>query len=281
MVGSVKPLYVDDVDGIHTPLSGEQWLKTGYISTDIITYPDAKQGFSTGGVYSGTSWTTVGGNPQGIAWDGTFFYVLDDSGNKVYKFDSAGTPVTNWTAGTAVWVAMAWTGSDLVGLYVTGGVSHLVTLNDGGGYTYINNLGIDSDALTSDGTYLYAFNNTTESVHKFTMVGVSTGTPVSISAQLTDAQGFAWDGTYFYAASMAGIVHQFNSDWSPTGESFSTVTQTDTTVVGLTYDGTHLVTTNYSNDTAHFYSGWVPYIGILTAEFDESTGLPIYLKIKE
>jgi hypothetical protein len=52
-VGDVKPLYVDDVDGIHTPLSGEKWLKTGVIETNAGLYPDAKTTTDANGTYVG------------------------------------------------------------------------------------------------------------------------------------------------------------------------------------------------------------------------------------
>ena len=53
MIGAVRPLHVDDTDGMHTPLSGEKWLKTGIIETTVASYPDAKTTTDANGTYVG------------------------------------------------------------------------------------------------------------------------------------------------------------------------------------------------------------------------------------
>ena len=55
MIGSVRPLHVDDVDGLHTSLDGSKWLKTGTIETDTGSYPAAKTTTDGEGTYVGIS----------------------------------------------------------------------------------------------------------------------------------------------------------------------------------------------------------------------------------
>lgn len=55
IIGSLKTLHVDDVDGLFTAPNGDEWLKTGVIETNASMYPDAKNSapasVQIGGVY--------------------------------------------------------------------------------------------------------------------------------------------------------------------------------------------------------------------------------------
>ena len=85
-VNGALPLNIGGVN-LYNGISGDVYIKTGVVETDVSLYPNAYPNFG----YTGTSFS-VGAQdnyPSGIAWDGTHFWVTGDSTDSVYKYVKA------------------------------------------------------------------------------------------------------------------------------------------------------------------------------------------------
>ena len=174
-IGDVKPLNVNDTGGLFVQ-DGQSWLKTGVVNTDTASYPDAKIGSETTGVYSGTSFSVASQDtrPSGITWDGTHLWVVGDSNNAVYKYTAAGT-----YTGTSFSVASQDT---------------------------------QPSGITWDGTHFWVVGTNGDAASKYTSAGVYTNTNFSVASQESTPQGITWDGTHFWViGSTNDTAYKYNS----------------------------------------------------------------------
>ena len=148
----------------------------------------------------------------GLAFDGTYFYVLKPNGT-LYKIDQSGTTIATYNLGISV--------------------DPVSGMN-----------------LTYDGTYLYAM-QWNGNIYKISTNGVVIGSPISTGI-VSYGQwaytpiGIAYLGGYFYILNYNGTLYKVTTSGSivsqvNTGLSFATANGCD-----LACDGTYLYTTNNS-----------------------------------
>jgi hypothetical protein len=279
-IDGVLPLNLNQVaSDLHAATDGTVWLKTGTVETDTASYPDASanvarvlvdsysvaEGTMSGfnvwdgtyvwtnnstddvfaydqdGVYQSISYTGLAfTNAYGATWDGTHFWVVEDSAqNALHKFD-------------ATW--------------------NLVSTNT---TSIPNNL----RAITWDGTSLWLYvGSSTETVQEWSNVGAGsyTGTTIDLTVDGGGAGGTAqfilWDGANFWMDSDQG-VWKYGSNWVWTGEVTSGSMSNS---YGAAWDGTH-VWTSISNTKYKYFLG--DTVGYGDASTDTDTGLPIYVRI--
>lgn len=240
-----------------------------------------------GGIYTGSGFYVGSqeGQPTGVTWDGSNYWVVGPSSDSVHQYTSAWVPtgfsfsVVSQASqsqgitfdGTHLWVVGSSTDSafkyTLAGVYT--GVSIDVSAND-----------TTLAGLTWDGTHLWILGNSSDRVYQYTDAGVYTGTNFYVGSEAGSAGDIVWDGTHFWVlALIADIVHKYTALGVYTGETFSVVGE-ETSPLGLGFDGTHFLVVGLVARTVFTYSGFTPYVGIPSAETDISTGYPKYLKIK-
>lgn len=287
LIGDVAPLHVNDTNGLHINAAGEHWLKTGTISSNLVTYPNAKSTEVTGGgVYTGTSFSigSQDGTARGMCWDGTNYWVTGDTSDLVYKYESDGTySGQSINHGLGSIIDIIWDGTHFWLLRFNQTMNQYDSSWVATGFTFnVTAVAPNPHGITWDGTHFWAISKTNNIVYKFDSSGVYTSESFSVTSEVSDARGITWDGTSFYVldgSSSSSTVYKYNDSGVYSGVSFSATTE-DATPYGFTYDGTHLWIIGIANDYAYAYTGYAPFVGIETAEIGSSTGLPIYVRIK-
>jgi VCBS repeat-containing protein len=302
LIGDVIPLNVEETSlnsGLHINAAGQHWLKTGVVTTDVATYPDAKASFpANAGAFdsAGFTWTS-----SGTLVFGTTSYDFD--ANEIlfttWQPNTTG-PIYRHNASTGVFTGgFGTTLTSMYGLAYTGAFIYVNGYN--GGYkaeqrgitgTLISNslttMGT-SNSLAWNGTdiasasrtngSIYGYNATTGAYSRSITSDWRTGTGAA-----TGAASICYDGTYYYVVeNTQKTVYQLDSAGAYTGNSFL-VTEAGT-IKSIEFDGTHfwislsdgLSTESVANNR---YQGYVAYAGVLTAETDVSSGLPMYVRIK-
>ena len=270
-----------------TTESGEVWLKSGVVSTDTTTYPDATA-FMSGATYTNTNWS-VGSQmnlPSGITWDGSFFYVCDRANSGlVYKYNSEGVYQN---------ISFTSNGSENMGLTWDGTYFYMGESNGGYVYRYNSSFTLQNWSITSvsgvqgvavigsviyvlrnDG-YIYAFNITSSG-------GTATGNNLNTAAQLGGAeQTLATDGEFLYAVSTSGVAYKY--DPTPGGAgylgiSFSVnpLSSTATERGGLVFKGTELYSTNGQDDKVFKFN---KALSVGVTSLVKSDGGKIYTRVK-
>ena len=206
---------LNNSDDIVTLADGRVYLKGGVFETTLSTYPNAYINKAPVGINFSTA--SQGANPNGIAWDGNFFWVLfRQSGNNLFKYNSSG-------------------------------VYQNTSIN-------MSNWGTDVKGVVWDGTNFTYIGGTTMS--KYTSAGSYTGLYSNIASQTTSARGMAWDGTYYYVIENGGSrnVFKYNSSMVYQSVAFSVNSET-TDPRAITWDGTYFwVTSSTSNNKAFKYN---------------------------
>ena len=211
-----------------TTESGEVWLKSGVVSTDTTTYPDATTAL-TGLAYDSDFSLPQMSVPAGIAFDGTHFHILQNNGY-VFKYTLAGVYVSNLQITGTFTTCLAWDGtyfytSDNSGatirrynsswvLDTSWSITWAASTSGGGGY----HLGI----AVMDGI-LYALREL-DSVYKYTITssGGTAGGSFSVAAQTGTATGLlATDGTHLYASNQHQVMFQYTTTGTYTGVSLA------------------------------------------------------------
>jgi len=274
-----NPMNVAAVDQYDAP-DDSVWLKSGVVETDTALFPDAT---ANQGAYSGTSFSIAGedANPAGIAWDGTFFWVLGNQNDSVFKYNAAGvyqsvsfsvasedtSPASVVWDGTFFWVL--GNGNKAVFKYNSAGVYQSVSFS-------VNAEDINPQGLTWDGTFFWMVGSDTDAVYKYNSSGVYQSVSFSVASELAPTPvGLTWDGTYFWVVGATDIVFRYTAAGVYTGYSFSAATE-ETGVTDITSVGDDLWIVGNINDTAFKY---VPAVGIINASTDTDTGLPEYVRV--
>ena len=123
--------------------------------------------------YKGTSFSYMSedSNPRGIAWDGTYFWIMGITNGRAYEQTAAGS----------------YTGTSFS----------------------ISDVGADPSAITWDGTYFWITGITNVAAYQYTAAGIYTGISISLSEDsfpqgITEADEYLWvvgseyDTTYKY-----------------------------------------------------------------------------------
>lgn len=239
-----------------------------------------------GGQYTGDTFSVVS-NPTAIAWDGTYYYVHTISSSSVYKYNSSWTPISNHYIGGTVSnsYGMCWDGTHF---WVTDVAGDVYRFTDSWVYdsfsfsTYTQ--ATQPTGIAFDGTFFWVADFTTKNIYKYTSDGTYTSEFIDTSFQISGGSqlyGLTCDGSFLYAINTTtATVYQYNLTGTYTGVNFI-IPDVPSLRIGVAFDGSHLLMLSYSGDAVYAYTGFAPYLGIPTAEYDESSNLPIYLKIKD
>ncbi len=167
--------------------------------------------------------------PSGITWDGTFFWILGDQNNRVYKYTAAGV-----YTGTSYDISneetlpsgVHWDGTFF---WITGVISEKVHKYDSS-WTYTgisfeigSEVGGGGNGITFDGSYFWVVGVIGDRLYKYTAAGVYTGDTIDISNETEWARGVYWDGKSFWVVESTNkAVYKYASDGSYTGFSIDT-----------------------------------------------------------
>ena len=175
------------------------------------------------GEYTGFSFDTAAsgnGDPLGITWDGTYFWVVDVTDDEVYKYNSNGT-YASFSFDTAA---------------------------SGNG---------NPRGITWDGTYFWVVDLTDKEVYKYntngTYASFSFDTATSGNG---NPRGITWDGTYFWVVDLTDKeVYKYNSHVTYASFSFDTAASGNGGPLGITWDGTYFWVMDEDDDEVYQYGG--------------------------
>ncbi len=173
-------------------------------------------------------------SPQGICWDGTYFWILDYTAKRVYKYNSAG---------------------------VYQSINFDISGEDS-----------EPSGIIWDGTYFWTVGAGNRKVYKYSAAGVYESTFFFVGSECTAPIGLAWDGTYFWVIGLTNIrVYKYTSVGVYTGVSFD-VSNEDGFVTDIAWDGTYLWVLGDGNNTAFKYTIEGVYTNIYIDYGSEETG---------
>ena len=242
-------------NGSATGLSVYVPTQTSAEWTSFYTNPPA--GVTAGGctcttpTYTGVHFDTAGSgaaSPQGITWNGTYFWIADFSDSRIYRYNANGTysgfSFSTAGAGAGNISSITWNGTYF---WVTDFLDDEVyRFNANGTYSGFS---FDTAAsgntrpygITWDGTYFWIMNDSTGRVYRHNANGGYSGYSFSTSAYY----GIVWDGAYFWVTNpngslTGGTVYRYNANGTYSGFSFSTTASGNGWPNGIVWDGTYL-----------------------------------------
>ena len=231
-------------------LSDERvYLKGGVFETTLSTYPNAATSIADLGVtFNVTSQDT---SPTGIAWDGTYFWVVGLTNYRVYKYNSAGVyqNVSFYVGSqTGSPLGITWDGTHL---WLIGG-TNVWKYNSSGTYQNVSfstsSQGYMQD-ITWDGTHFWAVAYSGDAVYKYTASGTYTGVSFSVAGQETEPLGIEWDGTHFWVGgNITDRVYKYNASGVYQNQSFAQPAGVNR---GIVWDGSSLRIMHVTSDTVY------------------------------
>lgn len=193
---------------------------------DFYTYFDAI-GYSWDKTSYRDNWFDLSGEgnePLGITWDGTHFWVVDDSITEVSQYSN-------------------------VGVYTD--VHFDVGSQD-----------IYPMGLVWDGTYFWMVGLNTEEVYQYTSAGVYTSVHFVVGVQDIEPMGITWDGSYFWVVGKnTAEVYQYTVEGVYTNTHFDVGSQ-DNNPSDITWDGTHFWVLGYDEQEVYQYTSVGVYTGV-------------------
>jgi Zinc carboxypeptidase len=223
-----------DPTGI-TFIDGDMWLtdeETGikklFNNTSYYRDLDSFEYFSKGN----TSFETPSYNPKGLVYDGTFFWVVDDYNNRLYKINaSTGVTVSSCQTPWSRPNGLAYNGGSL---YISDNNSDLIYVVNPATCAVTSSYAAPSTGsrgLVHDGTNLWATDSDSDLVYK---IDPATGVVASsFATPASTPRGLAWDGTYLWLADEGtDLYYQINS---ATGATVKTRTVIELSAEGITF----------------------------------------------
>ena len=242
-------------------------------------------------VKAGGTWSWVGadvqdwdlhsdnGSPLGISWDGTYFYVADETNAKVYIYDADGNHQSNLdidlhsgnsnpvdiassTDGTLLYVVnRAYTGSnDRVYAYRGRGAAIPGGFAPSRSFLLYNHspLGIALKAVyyyvadtTDDKVYVYDAWGNRQIDHEFDLHS-DNGNPV----------GMTWDGTYFYAVDGSDRkVYVYDADGNHQSDRDFDLHSDNGSPTGIASNGTYLYVVDETDEKVYVYDADGTHVG--------------------
>ena len=145
------------------------------------------------------SFSSPGGWPRGLTWDGINIYSTDNFGNRIYKhLGFSATLQTHFASPSSNPMGLAWDGTNLYSSdYASGKVykhsGFSITITDS-----FQSVGNGPAGLTWDGTNTYVADFAHQKICKHS--GFSSSVLDSFSAPSTVVHGLTWDGTNLYSS---------------------------------------------------------------------------------
>ena len=237
-----------------TTESGEVWLKSGVVSTDTTTYPDATTAL-TGATYNSNFSLPQMSVPTGLAFDGTHFHILQNSGY-VYKYTLAGVYLGN--------LQLPSIGSWVSGLTYDGTYFYAGDNTNQRIRRYNSSWVLDTSwGITWSGSNVYHLGiaivngvlfalRQDENCHKYTITasgGTANGS-FSVAAQTGSATGLlATDGTHIYASNQHQVMFQYTTTGTYTGVSLNVNNYgSNTQAGGAVFEGNVIYVTDDQSD---------------------------------
>ena len=280
-ISAVLPL--NSTQTIYTPEEGGVWLRSGTITDDLTTYPEATPNLAAffDNFFSHASETN---NPGAVVTDGTDFWVIDRLVSIAYKYDSAGAytgtsvsiPTTMSSPEGGIW--------DGTNYWVTDGIAGFVVQYDSSFSATGTEFDIsaeipDSDnarGLAWDGTYFYIAGNSDRFIFRYDAAGAYTNFSFSCEAAATSVIDLEFFDGFLWVMEAGGQTFKFNLDGVYTGDFFETLATSDSTsTYGITSDSESFWVGGDNNDIV---SEFTFYTGIFAA-FDKDSVTPLYVKV--
>ncbi|MFC1731181.1 transglutaminase domain-containing protein [candidate division KSB1 bacterium] len=200
------------------------------------------------------SFSTPGGFPTGLTWDGKYLWLADRKDYKIYCIDPSDGQVVRFIESPAYWpMGLAWDGKALWNIDIKGGLP-LTENYDGKVYridpmdgTILRTIQAPSKnprGLTWDGKYLWCVDNKEDVIIQFSP---EDGTTIrEIKAPARDPRGLTFDGKYLWVSDrMTDEIYMID----PVSGSTLLITFAPGLFTrGLTFDGMYLWATDYQSD---------------------------------
>lgn len=219
------------VEDFHDDINTDYWDLVDVNNPFFTAYMDELYLFNNRTLiscnYTGTYWDPTGtpnDEPEGITFDGTYFWLSDFNDNEIYKYTSAG-------------------------VYVSSFDTNIETS--------------ESTGITWDGTNLWVLDRIDDEVYEYTTSGVYTGEHFDISSESDSAKEITWDGTYFWIVDNSlAEVFQYNSTGDYTGTHFDISSEMPTSAYGIAWDGISLWVMHAETDEVYEYNSTGDYTGV-------------------
>ena len=279
-ISAVLPL--NSTQTIYTPEEGGVWLRSGTITDDLTTYPEATPNLAAffDNFFSHASETNNHGGT--VVTDGTDFWIIDRLASIAYKYDSAGA-----YTGTSVSIPTTmsrpeggtWDGTNY---WVTDGIAGFVVQYDSSfsatGTEFDISAEIPSNAqgLAWDGTYFYIAGNSDRFIFRYDAAGAYTNFSFGFQTAITSVIDLEFFDGFLWVMAAGGQTFKFNLDGVYTGDFFETLATSDSTsTYGITSDSESFWVGGYNNNIV---SEFTFYTGIASAS-DKDSGIPLYVKV--
>ena len=284
-ISAVLPL--NSTQTIYTPEEGGVWLRSGTITDDLTTYPEATPNLAAffDNFFSHASETN---NPGAVVTDGTDFWVIDRLVSIAYKYDSAGA-----YTGTSVSIPTTmsspeggtWDGTNY---WVTDGIAGFVVQYDSSFSATGTEFDISAEipdndnarGLAWDGTYFYIAGNSDRFIFRYDAAGAYTNFSFSFEYSATSVIDLEFFDGFLWVMAAGGQTFKFNLDGVYTGDFFEVIAHSDTTnpnPYAITSDSESFWIGGDNNDIV---SEFTFYTGIASSlSFDTDYGKPLYVKV--
>ena len=280
-ISAVLPL--NSTQTIYTPEEGGVWLRSGTITDDLTTYPEATPNLAAffDNFFSHAS---EANNPGAVVTDGTDFWVIDRLVSIAYKYDSAGAytgtsvsiPTTMSSPEGGIW--------DGTNYWVTDGIAGFVVQYDSSfsatGTEFDISAEIPDDnarGLAWDGTYFYIAGNSDRFIFRYDAAGAYTNFSFGFQTAITSVIDLEFFDGFLWVIESYGKTFKYNLDGEYTGDFFEVVATSDTTdPYAITSDSESFWIGGGNNSTV---SQFTPYAGIAFPAFDTDSGKPLYVKV--
>jgi len=278
-ISAILPL--NSTQTIYTPEEGGVWLRSGTITDDFTTYPEATPNLAAffDNFFEYASELT---DADTVITDGTDFWVIG-SGRIAYKYDSAGAYTGTSVSLTATMSSPQggiWDGTNY---WVTDGPAKFVVQYDSSfsatGTEFDISAEIPSNAqgLAWDGTYFYIAGNLDNFIFRYDAAGAYTNFSFSFEAETGIVKDLEFFDGFLWVIESYGKTFKYNLDGEYTGDFFEVVATSDTTdPYAITSDSESFWIGGGNNSTV---SQFTPYAGIAFPAFDTDSGKPLYVKV--
>jgi len=196
-----------------TLADGRVYLKGGVFETNQSTYPLAFLDMKEVLTFDVSLQDT---NALGVTWDGTHYWVVGATNDRVYKYDAAGAYTSTFFSISAQSTSpfdIEWDGTFF---WVLDGANNKIWKYNSAGVYQSVFFSVNTQAtsgwkgVTWDGTFFWVANSN-GNVYKYNSSGVYQSVTFSAASEVTSLQGIAWDGTYFWVADYYQTLYKYNS----------------------------------------------------------------------
>lgn len=266
---------------------GQIWLRTGFVETDYLNYPDAFKQKGLGG-YSGVNFVISGTStdPRGMTSDDLYFWVVDVN-NTVYQFNkSTGAYTgTNFDVSTQGGVKTNIAVDD-TNIYIVSNNRTIYQFDKGTGvYTGFN---IDVTAQDStpqgvavDDNFIWVVGATNDAIYKYNKsTGAFIAPSFSVSSETLTPSGIAVDDSYIWISGSDGGIFQYDKINGTYNNNNIPYTAGSGGNQGLSVEEDNIYALSGNTDTIYQY---VPAVGVADEYFfntETLSPLPYYVRIK-